>query len=238
MVVMLIPVSGVVPINGLIYEHWLYVPMVGFSLLLYGTARIFKFQIPNSKQYQNINSQIQNTCLIGVLFVCVALTIRQNWIWGDKIRFYEYTVGYGETLRIYNNLGMAYSEQGLQNEAILSYVKAVGLGDSLPQPHHNLAEVYRSQQKLDRAEQEYLRAIQIDNRFFYSYPPLVNIYLSRQEFEKALILLDEMSKMHPNDTEIMRAKAESLAGLGRAREAEEWLARARALEGLRNIKSK
>ena len=131
---MLLPGSGIIPINGLLYEHWLYLPMVGFFLCLYGlsyTAGIVK-----------IAKQPAQILLSLAIFALLLLTQRQNYIWSTPIRFYTYLLNYSESPRIQNNLAMAYAEAGEYEQALLHYQRSLELSHSYPQTYYNMANLY------------------------------------------------------------------------------------------------
>ncbi len=203
-VMMMMPVSGIVAINGLIYEHWLYVPMVGFLIFIFGIFNYINHQSPIINKIP-IN-KMTNYMLVGLSLVCVVLTLRQNWVWGDAVRFYEYTMGYGESVRLYNNLGMAYADKGRFEDAVLTYSQAVSYADVNPHPHHNLGEAYVKMGEYDMAEREYQRAIEMDPGFYYSYGPLANLYMSQGKYEEALQVVEEVLVGNPQQVEYLLMK--------------------------------
>lgn len=81
----LLPVSGIIPINGILYEHWLYLPMIGFFILCIGLLNLF---LPRNF-YQKIKENFGVILSILILVLSI-LTIRQNYFWSTPIRFYEY----------------------------------------------------------------------------------------------------------------------------------------------------
>ena len=123
------PVSGITPINAQIYEHWLYIPIVGIAALAgYGVARLReKFGV---------------WVLVGLLaygaFFALQ-TVRRNMLWGKPIAFYEDILRYEpDSVRINNNLANHYFNAGDTAQAKLYYQKAVAEEDIFPQPHYNL----------------------------------------------------------------------------------------------------
>jgi len=171
--IMLLPVSGVVPINALIYEHWLYVPMVGF--LVVGLT--------------SLPALPPNWVMAGVAVVLAVLSWRQNYIWGEPIRFYEYTLKYGQSARLHNNLAMAYAEAGRLTEAVGQYRQAIQLTDVYAQTHYNLANAYVALGENQLAEQEYLAALKLDSGFKFAYINLMVLYRRTGQAEKADALI-------------------------------------------------
>lgn len=215
---MLVPVSGIIPINGLIYEHWLYMPIIGFLIALYGIRNtIFtkKVNIIFTKSMQNI--------LPIIFFIYIALTIRQNYLWGTPVRFYTYTLQFTETARLRNNLAMSHAEEGNYAQAIENYHRAIEIGDFYPNTHHNLANVYAAIGETELAIQEYKNAIKMNKNFMPSYLPLIQILIQEKDFENAASLLKIVLEIDPNNLEVKYGYAQVQAALGNVAEAREIL---------------
>jgi hypothetical protein len=197
----LAPVSGViVPINAYLYEHWLYLPMVGFWLLMIFAAQNLQKKWPRARPLLLL------VLIIFLTFFSVQ-TIRRNRDWRDPITFYKNVIKYNDQqLRIWNNLGMEYAERKKHKKAIKAYQRAIELDSeniSAP-PHHNLAGVYKDLGRFKEAEREYQRAIQIDEEFIYSYYGLVGLYFNQREYEKALEVLQKAREVFPENSQLLK----------------------------------
>lgn len=215
----LAPTSGIIPINGLIYEHWLYVPMVGFFLFWFSLFKLFK---PHPK----IPPKITISLLSIISVILILLTIRQNYFWSSPIRLYEYLLQYTESARIHNNLAMAYSEVDRHRDAIQEYKKAIELADIYPQTHHNLGNTYRQLNQLDQAEQEFKKAIEMNPNFFISYPYLIELYIKQTKYETALELADTLIERSPNQIDWYLIRGQILIKLDQPEEANQSFAKA------------
>lgn len=200
--VMLAPTSGIIPINGLIYEHWLYLPMIGFYICLFALIEHL------SSKYQTRwgNNHHSTYFWPSLLVIYAFLTIRQNWLWANPIRFYNYTLQYSQSARLYNNLAMAYAEVGANEQAIENYQKSLQISDQYPQTYHNLANIYLEQNNHELAIDYYQQAIYLDPNFHFSYLPLLNLYLSTKDWPKALQLVDKIIDFYPGDPQLTFAK--------------------------------
>lgn len=179
---MLVPGSGIIPINGILYEHWMYVPMVGLCLIIYGLWNLFLAQVHIHKIL------ISFGIVLSILYII--LTIRQNTLWSDPITFYTYTLSFGESGRVENNLAMSYADKGDYSQAIVHYKKSIALLN-YSQAHYNLANAYVAIHKLDLAEQEYHKALHLDPQFALAYPALTNLYFQEEKYSQALISLQK-----------------------------------------------
>src|SRR5205809_1803228 len=103
------PTSSVIPILDVIFEHRLYLPLVGVCLSLpllvemaYGKLRQ-RFAIPGSA--------FGYSCL--VLIALIGTTLVRNHVWGDEVRLWEDVVAKSPGKeRGYHSLSFAYYKRG------------------------------------------------------------------------------------------------------------------------------
>lgn len=208
---MLVPVSGIIPVNGLLYEHWLYLPLIGFCILSYGIKQVV---IPTRLQEQ-ANEILKGVLLIVVLAFCI-LTIRQNYIWGNPIRFYNYTLQFSNSPRLHNNLAMSYADiQDYQN-AIVEYNNAIKAGDYYPQTHHNLANTYLAIGEIELAKKEYSTAIRMNDQFYPAYVSLIKVMINQKEYKNVLPLVDSLIKSSPDNEDYKYLKEQLLIEIKKA----------------------
>lgn len=165
------PMSNItVPINGLLYEHWLYLPMVGiFLVLIWLGMRI-------AGMY-NLQKIFLGIFILFLIFLSV-LTINRNKEWRDPITLYNQTLLYSpDSYRVINNLGMAYADSGDYELAEKTYKKAIALEPSVQIAYHNLGNLYRDAGKTDEAIRNYKTAIKFSPKFSPSYSALIGLYL-------------------------------------------------------------
>jgi len=205
---MLVPVSGVIPINGIMYEHWLYVPQIGFWLSL---AALFdylkryihvKFLDIKVFQISKIKISVFQLLISIVIVSFCALTIRQNYYWSTPIRLYTYLIQYTQTARIYNNLAMAYAEADQPEQAIVMYQKSLTISDSYPQTYHNLANTSTSVGDTDNAEKYYLQALKLSPNFYWSRLKLSQLYADKAQYDQAIVHMTYLSQQFPGDATI------------------------------------
>jgi len=175
----LAPTSNLlIPISGLLYEHWLYLPLIGIFLIFIWLG----MEIGKKCSLEKVFLAIFLTYLV---FFSV-LTIRQNTIWRDPITFYNYTLKYApNSYRIINNLGMAYADIDEHKLAKETYKRAIDLEPSSPVAYHNLGNTYLEMGKTDLAIENFKIAIKLDPGFVFSYNALVNFYLKNKRYKEA-----------------------------------------------------
>lgn len=180
---MLVPASGIIPINALLYEHWLYVPMIGIVLSAYGIGQMVSFSQKNF-----LHSMLYAfVILLSILYI--VLTIRQNNIWADPIVFYRYTLSFApNSARLHNNLGMSLSNVGDDKGAIMEYKKALALGSDYPQIYNNLGNTEMQIGEYADAEVNLKKALTLAPQFGVAKQNLIRLYLLTKQFDKARVL--------------------------------------------------
>lgn len=164
-----IPYMGIVLINGIFYEHFLYLPLVfffAFWIILATHARTLLAKAVPKTQFGNRPALL----VLLVLLVLLSLrTLSREFDWNDSIRFYSQTLKHApKSIRIINGLGMAYAEKGDFDSALRQYSFGIRVNPKVPNLYHNLANIYAAEGKIDLAEKNYLKALEVDPNFFYS----------------------------------------------------------------------
>ncbi len=171
------PTSSVIPILDVIFEHRLYLPLVGVCLSLpllvemaYGKLRQ-RFAIPGSA--------FGYSCL--VLIALISATLVRNHVWGDEVRLWEDVVAKSPGKeRGYHSLSFAYYKRGDYEHAIDVLEKA---RDRMPDKVANLADTlanfYLKARRYDQAVELFKKTLPYFNgdRLALAYNNLGVAYL-------------------------------------------------------------
>ncbi len=227
----LLPSSNLLfPINAYMSEHWLYIPSVGFILIV---AR-FLISLSGGQKVRGFAF----VAIVGILAFYSVLTVRQNSYWSNGINFYKRMLHYApHSSRLYNNLAKAYHDAGKNDElieilksaiqlqsdnalahnnlgnaykgigdmqgAIRSYNQAIAIDPGHAGPYYNLSMIYSD---MDGKEEDAIaflnRSLELSPNFSKAYTKLGLIYLKRGETEKAIKLLNRARGLDPDDPEI------------------------------------
>ena len=194
-IIALAPVSGLIPLNSMYLEHWLYLPIIGFLLLAvhFGETILSKF----SAGWM---------ILIPICLLFAAGVFYRNTQWASAEKFYRNELKFTKkSARVYNNLAMVLADQKRCNQAVEYYQKAIRLYDVYPQSHHNMARCYEEMGMLNEAANEYFNALLIDPNFLYSHTKLPNVLLKlgdkvrAENFMKLQIAIDQGQPLSQND---------------------------------------
>lgn len=189
--IFLIPVSGIIPINNIITEHYLYLPSVGFFLFI---SFLFEKIWRKLKKFKIALS-------LFIIIIIIVLSVRTVWRtfdWRDPVTFYQISLKQSPWhIPMRHNLAMAYSEKGQLDIAIQEYKNIIKLGDFYPNTHHNLANIYKSQGKYKEAEAEYFNALKLNPNFYFSYYALAELYQTtgeKDKFDRVMNLIESLKK--------------------------------------------
>ncbi len=191
------PTSGIVPINALIYEHWLYFSLFGICTLVgwYGALlfeRLWMWRRPAAY------GLLAGAVTYGG-FLCIQ-TIRRNVVWGNTGRFYQDVLRYEpRNVRVLNNLANYYSDRGRLTEAEALYWRAIGANDIQPAPYYNLANILRDRGDIAGALELYKQSLQADPSFPYAYTNIAAIYAQQGNLTGALEALEKLRDLQPEN---------------------------------------
>jgi tetratricopeptide (TPR) repeat protein len=133
----LLPVSNIYPISyGFIMEHYLYVPALGFFIVL---AVLF------CRSFKNRAAALFFRFFVaGLIIAYPYLTFKQSEYWRSPIVFYKRTLQYSPfSWRFYNELGIEYADAGNSREAEIAYQRALLLNPDAVGIYYNLENLYR-----------------------------------------------------------------------------------------------
>lgn len=210
----LLSVSGLIPQTALIRENWLYMPIVGFYLIVI-TILSFLFS-----RFIKSHCFLFMSIFIVLSVTYIAITIHQNYNWRNSIVFFEHNLKFTQTARLHLNLGNAYMGKNDYRAAAYHLQSAIQMEDVYPQSHYNLGNLYLKVGKTDEAKNEFLKSIQLDPNYLYSYSPLIRIYEKEGNFSQSVILLKRLNIIYPNDLSLTLLYAQDLYQNGETSEAE------------------
>jgi tetratricopeptide (TPR) repeat protein len=202
--------SSIVPLQDWIFEHRLYLPMVGFALVL--CTGLF---------YLIKNPRIAVLCLTGFILILSFLTYQRNAIWTDSVKLWEDTVRKSpQKARPYIQLGKAYRWRREYDKAEKYYLRALELLPDHPkriaQVYINLSAIYGELKEYQKGIAYCIKAIELDPKNPQAYSNAGYSYILIRNSEKALEFGKKAVELDPqfdeglNNLGIIYAKMGSL----------------------------
>lgn len=174
--IMLLPVSNLIPLVNLMAERYLYLPLINFAIL---------GGIVLNNWYRK-NKKVTTIFIIFLLtFYFVRIHLR-NQDWQDDLTFFFRIVKQKpQNFRAKYNLALAYQKRSSYKEAIEHYQKALTLKWGRPDIHNNLGICLEKEGRLKEAEKQYLLALKFDPESVHAHNNLGNVYRKMRKLYKA-----------------------------------------------------
>jgi len=185
----LMPESSFLSSMDVIYEHRLYLPMVGFSMFLVcglyylGGKHAFKMM------------------LMVLVFIAVnsCFTYQRNKVWLNELSLWNDAVLKSpHKARPYNNRGSAWGNQGKFVQAMLDFNKAIELKPDYADAYYDRGNIYNHQGDKARAIAEYNKAILLDPRRSEVYNNRGQVEYAQGNFTQAMSDFSKAIKVNPN----------------------------------------
>lgn len=170
----------VIPLNVLVSEHRLYLPLVGALLVLPLDRRRWRWP--------------------GALALCLlaALTWQRNRVWQDEFTLWQDAASKAPKMfRAQSNWGMALYERGRVEEALQAFEQSLRLNPRYSKTWSNLGLVYEELGQEDEAEQAYLRALALRPDLAGACNNLGHLKLQQGDFAQAEAHLRKALELDP-----------------------------------------
>ena len=199
-VVPLLPVFYIKGISGKPFaERYLYLPSVGFVLLLAIFLSWASEKLPRAAKGITIVIMI----IVGVYSIG---TVSRNTVWKDNFSLWSDTVKKSPDIAdAHNNLGDAYASKGQWEMAMTEFQAALRLDPNDADAHNNLGLAYASKGLPDMAITEYQTALNLKPDYAKAHDNLGLAYASKglpdmaiTEYQTALNLNPDYAKAHDN----------------------------------------
>jgi len=187
----LLPSSNLYPINAYLAEHWLYMPSVGFFLLLSAALR-WMYRRPFTKRVSLI-------CVVALVLFYSVLTVRQNTYWQDPLIFYSRTLRFApQSSACYTNMGRIFEKMGKREEAIEAFKKAIEVDPRRSNAYSNLAVIYGEMGRQEEAVGLFEKAVSLDPRDAKLWSNLGAAYSESGKYDDAIRASKKAIEIDPN----------------------------------------
>lgn len=190
----LLPESSFFPQQDIIFEHRLYLPLVGYSLFLV-----------SGLYYLLGHNTIKGMVLVlTMVIICNSvLTFQRNKVWGDDIVLWNDAVGKSpHKARPYVNRGMAYLRQNEFTKAMADLNKAIAMNPQAADSYYNRGFIYDVRGNTTQALADYNKAIEINPNYAAAYQNRSNIYAIQGDFTRAVSDLNKAIELKPNTADL------------------------------------
>ena len=217
----LFPVFNIIEIFNPFAERYLYIPIIGFCLVLPVLLwRLFSKILTGKKAVRAVT-------LAAVLVLSgtyATVTVARNRDWKDGLTLWSKTVQQSPNSGVaHGSLGLAYQEQGRLEEAIAAYETAVRLMPNHYKAFYNLGLVYGQKGDFKNAVENYKKSIKSNPAFANAHFNLASIYHQRGLIDDAIRHYRRVIELVPEDFEARNNLGVAYAMQGKLEQAiREW----------------
>lgn len=196
--------SSFLPINDFMVERRLYLPSVGFFIVIVEVFRILY------SRWKNV-----------LIFLCVwitvlsILTVRRNLVWRDPVILWQDVIRKSpRKVRAYHNLGLSYLDKKDYVNALSYFDVVIMLNPRHFLAYYNRAIIYKVRRRYDLALRDYKMSLSIKRDFPPTYYNRGNIYYELREYKNAISDYRTAIKLKPDYAKAHFAYANACKAIG------------------------
>jgi tetratricopeptide (TPR) repeat protein len=196
----LFPVYNLIEIFNPLADRYLYLPLVGFCLVL---SLLLTDLIPRRLTLAPKKSNIMILSLIIVLLATYAnITIARNRDWKDGYSLWSKTLQTTPNSAVaHGNLGRAYLEQSQLDKAIHEFQATLQIRPRSHKAHYNLGLAYEKKGSMEEAIRQYENSLKLKPDYASAHFNLGNIYKHQGLLDKAILAYKNVIEIDPEDIE-------------------------------------
>ncbi len=189
----ILPVSNLIPFQVIIAERFLYLPLLGFSLLC---AHL----IVGLKKW---SKSLVYGVLLLICLVYIGLTWRQNKVWRNEGTLWTRVIKLEpENTKARYGLGTFYLNRGQYDRAAAELEVAVRLDDTSYLAFNNLGALYKMRQDYQRAIPYFKRAIELKRDLTEAYFNLSDSYAALRDYRNTAAVLERLKEILPESPDL------------------------------------
>jgi tetratricopeptide (TPR) repeat protein len=202
--------SSVIPIRDALFEHRLYLPMFGFSLIV---SKVL-YSIFSTKRFWAITISVIIVIALGTA------TFRRNKLWQDDVLLWADVVSKNpDNWRGHLNLGGALEKQGRTEKAIVQFLETLKIKPGNAFAHNNLGAALVKQGQTEKGIEHYLVALRIKPDYAFAHNNLGLALENQGLFDQAMEHYQEALRINPDYAIAHANLGNVLQRLGRVEEA-------------------
>ncbi len=205
----LMPVSNLVPLRALVAERFLYLPSIGFcivvSVLL---TKLYEFN-PRNETSPLARGQLKYFKKFAVVFFILILcfysirTIIRNSDWKNNYNLWLSMVKSSpDSPKAHYALGDIYYKEGNYDQALEEFKKALELNQNFAEIYNNVGLIYEQKGLYNEALREYEKALKMscifDNTYIHIHNNMGNAYTRMNLYNKAILQYKKALELNPN----------------------------------------
>ncbi|MFC1485602.1 tetratricopeptide repeat protein [Candidatus Latescibacterota bacterium] len=171
-------IESIRPLMNVMFEHRLYLPMFGFSLII--STLLF--------QFVGRRSLAAAFVVLGILVSCYSFaTYQRNFVWKNEYSLWTDVIKKSPMKkRPYINLGNYFYEHGDIAQAEQLFKTAITLDPDHPVAYNNLGTIYAARDDMDAALEAFQTAVRLTPGYADAHFNIGNVYYYRKQYDEAI----------------------------------------------------
>jgi tetratricopeptide (TPR) repeat protein len=202
----LLPESSLLPQKDVIFEHRLYLPLVGFSIFL--VSSIYYLLGKNPLRTVVIILTLTVACYSVLTFQRNKLFKNEFTLWNDAVQKSPHKA------RAFMSRGSEYFQQNRFDLAMSDYNKALEIDPRYLDVYTDRSDIYFHLGKIDQAIEDLNKAIKINPNREEFYFNLGKIYAAQGNYTKAILEFSKSIEINPYRAQSYVNRGESYVKLG------------------------
>lgn len=217
--VALLPESSFIPITDVMFEHRLYLPMVGVALVIGDLGQLCL------ETWSGIRRRVwAEVAVIGisVVLICIlaGVTYVRNRTWKDEISIWtDSTQKSPNKARPHNNLAKGYLDRQMFDRAEELYKRELEIDPNSVSGHNNLGSIYGVKGKYEEAIKEIQQALDKNPDHDAAYNNLGNVLMLQGKLVEAEEAYEKSIALNTKDAGVYRNLGDVLAKQGKFQDA-------------------
>jgi protein O-mannosyl-transferase len=213
----LAPTSSLVPLQDILVEHRMYLPLASVVLLL--VLGIDRWLRPG-----------RGTATVLVLLATIvlgALTIKRNSIYRDGLTLWNDAAQHRpHNARAFNNIGFYLVQKRRFSAALVQYQKSLDLDPDYAEAHANMGAAHAALGHIDQAISSYVRAIELKGESAETRLNLGLALAGQGRLDEAIEQYKQALELNPNYAETHANMGVALVAAGQVTAAQEYFVQA------------
>jgi protein O-mannosyl-transferase len=178
--------SSFIPIKDTIFEHRVYLPMIGFIMVLMDALAWGVNKLYSSNRTKEYAKEIIVGIAIALILILAATSYVRNGVWASALTIWTDAVEKSPTKsRPLNNLGLAYADLNRMKEAEDVYKRALTSEPENVEVMINLGALLGQMNRKQEAAEVLKKSIEVKPEFTSGYVNLGNVYMLQGKYVEA-----------------------------------------------------
>jgi tetratricopeptide (TPR) repeat protein len=213
----LAPTSSFVPLEDLVFEHRMYLPLAAVIVLPVVACIALLDPLPQRGRWLQRGA---GAFALGLVAVLAAVTAQRNLDYRSPLSIWRDTVAKApNNPRAHRGLGLALEGRGRSEQAMAHYREALRIRPNYVEAHNNLGLALSAHGRIEEAMDHFQEALRIDPGSVQAHNNLGIALDRRGRFEEAIAHYAEALRIDPSSPDVHNNLGIALARSGRREEA-------------------